>query len=653
MSWSPDGKRLASASYDKTVIVWDAQTGEKVRSLEGHSDWVNKVSWSPDGKRLASASEDKTVIVWDAQTGEKIRSLTGHSAPVESVSWSPDGKRLASGSGDKTMIVWDAQTGEQIRSLKGHSHWIDTVSWSPDGKRLASASRDDTVIVWDAESGAKIHTLEGHSNCVESVSWSPDAKRLASASRDRTVIVWDAQTGEKIRSLEGHSATVESVSWSPDGKHLASGSADKTVIVWDAQTGELLRQSGTFGLDWISFTPQGYYHSSLAAEQFIRWRIPGEKGEWPRLVAASQFRDTFYRPDLFRYLFSEGNVARALARADDERGARTRFTDVAKEAPPVVLVTAPKHLSKVTEAEIRVEATAASVGEQPVSSLQLEVNGQPEGRIQRVQEPKPGQVAAEWLRVPLRPGENTLRIVAKAGGTIGYSDTIRVTRETPEQIKVRLHLLLIGVSKYEHAPEEGGYPELRHAASDARRIRDIFVQQGKGLYDDIPEPVVLLDAEADRDKIQDALQAFSERMGKDDVGVIFFAGHGDRHNDRLYLAAHDTLKDRLLKTGISASQLRDTLAGTKGRKYLFLDACHAGEVLQRDGGDSIHEDIIRELRKESAGLVIATACRGNQKANEDELGGYFTTALVEGLSGKGPSYNGVIRCKHLKVYVEA
>ena len=562
------------------------------------------VSWSPNGKMLATASSDKTAIVWDAQTGERIRSLPGHSPEARSVSWSPDGKRLATASPwDKTAVVWDAQTGEKLRSFAGHSGYVQSVSWSPDGKWLATASLDDTAIVWDALTGEKIHTLTGHSNKVLSVSWSPDSKRLA------------------------------------------TGSGDGTSAVWNAESGQLLWQSFAFGSDWISFTPQGYYHGSLAAEQFIRWRIPGEKGEWPRLVSASQFRDTFYRPDLFRHLLAEGDVALALTAADAERGAKTPFTDVAKEAPPVVLVTAPRHLSKVTEAEIRVEATAASVGEQPVCSLQLEVNGQPEGRIQRVQEPKPGQVAAEWLRVPLRPGENTLRIVAKAGGTIGYSDTIRVTRETPEQIKVRLHLLLIGVGKYQHAPDDGGYRELQYAASDAERLRDAFTRHGKGLYDEIPEPLVLLDAEATRSKILKALQEFNKRMTKDDVGVIFFAGHGDRFSDRLYLAAHDTLNDQLLDTGISASQLLETLASTKGRKFRFLDACHAGGVFPS------HDDFIRELRKEPTGMVIAAACKNNEVANEDQnRGGYFTCALVEGLS-EAQSLDGVIYARHLKVYV--
>ncbi len=317
-------------------------------------------------------------------------------------------------------------------------------------------------------------------------------------------MVWDAQTGEIIRSLKGHAEMVNSVSWSPNSKRLASASSDGSVVLWNSETGQLLLQLIMIGSDWIGYTPQGYYHGSLAAEQFIRWRIPGEKGEWPRLVAASQFRATFYRPDLFRHLLAEGDVARALGKAD----------------------------------------------------------------------------------------------------------------------------------------------------SDGKRIRDAFFSHGKALYDDIPKPIVLFEEDATREKILDAVQEFGERMTKNDVGIIFFAGHGDKFNDRLYLAAHDTQKTRLVRTGISASQLRDTLAGTKGRKYFFVDACHAGGVFQR-GDASVHEDFIREMRTEATGMVIAAACRDNEVANEDEkVGGYFSHALAEGLSGKAANFRGVIYPKHLKVYVE-
>ena len=371
-------------------------------------------------------------------------------------------------------------------------------------------------------------------------------------------------------------------------------------------------------------------------------------------MGPEQFRDTFYRPDLFRHLLAEGSVYKALARADAERGKPTKPTDITRELSPIVLITAPENHAKVMKPDLRVKAIATSVGIHPVESLQLELNGQPEGRIQRVQEPKLGRVDAEWPAVQLRPGENTIRVIARAGGTTGPSDPVKVTYVSRDQIEIRLRILVIGVDKYKLAPDAGGYKELRHAAEGAKKVGEAFARFGGGLYTEVLPPKVLLDQEATKDNILDALDQFSRQMAKDDVGVIFYAGHGDKSNDRLYLTTHDTDKTRLVRTSVSASQMRDLLAGTKGRVYLFLDACHSGAITQRSGnGDSIHEDLIRELRREATGTVIATACRGDEFALEDEEhGGFFTYALVEGLSGKARSPNGAVYARNLKVYVE-
>jgi WD40 repeat protein/serine/threonine protein kinase len=265
VAFSPDGQRLASASGDKTVKVWDAQTGQELLTFKGHTGDVESVAFPPDGKRLASASKGRReqgkelpgeVKIWDAQTGQELLNFKGHTNAVRSVVFSPDGKRLASGSVFETVKIWDAQTGQELLAFKGGPY---SLAFSPDGKRLASASFDNTMKVWDAQTGQELLSLKGHIHFVSSVTFSRDGKRLASASRDNTVKVWDAQTGQELLTLKGHTGGVWSVAFSPDGKRLASASYDGTVKIWDATASQEARTfSGhTAGVRSVAYSPDG------------------------------------------------------------------------------------------------------------------------------------------------------------------------------------------------------------------------------------------------------------------------------------------------------------------------------------------------------------------------------------------------------------
>jgi WD40 repeat protein/serine/threonine protein kinase len=259
LALSPDGLHVAAGSLEGKVIISDVATGQKIRTLvHDRQGAVNCAAYSPAGHLLASAGNDRTLKLWDSETGELVATLQGHAGEVYSVAFSPDGTFLATGSKDHTIKLWDATTCEELRSFRGHTSSVAGLGFSSDGRRLVSATGLEPRLhgtphelkVWDVATGQELLALPTQpGGGVNSVAFSPDGQHILAAPFDGLVKVWDATTGEEVRFGE---LPVRGgvLAFSPDGQRLAT-KIDSGVKLWDAQTGQEILTLGAPKLDAV------------------------------------------------------------------------------------------------------------------------------------------------------------------------------------------------------------------------------------------------------------------------------------------------------------------------------------------------------------------------------------------------------------------
>ncbi|ETO26153.1 hypothetical protein RFI_10982 [Reticulomyxa filosa] len=239
--FSPDDRKVVSASDDETVRIWDVESGKEIHILKGHSSWVNYATFSPDGNTVASCSEDKTVRLWNVQSGQ-LQIVLNHLSGVTMVQFSPDGQVIASCSVDRDIRIWGARSGILLHLCQGPVHWTNDLQFSPNSQHIVSSSSTKMIFIWNANDGSLLHEFDGSLRPVRRSQFSPDGACIVSCSDDKEIRILNAKSGTEIRRLKGHSDVVSDVKFFPDGEKIVSSSNDNTIRLWDFGTGQEIQK---------------------------------------------------------------------------------------------------------------------------------------------------------------------------------------------------------------------------------------------------------------------------------------------------------------------------------------------------------------------------------------------------------------------------
>jgi hypothetical protein len=415
---------------------------------------------------------------------------------------------------------------------------------------------------------------------------------------------------------------------------------------------------------WVLWTPSGYYDCSPGAEDLIGWHVNNGRDQAADFYPVAQFRATYYRPDVIQRVLQTGDEAAALKQANEAAGRKQQQADIARQLPPIVEIISPTDNSEVTTAEVTIRYRIRTPSGEPVTAIKALVDGRPIGARLLVDEQTNND--ARELRVPLAERDSIVSIIAENRYAPSVPATIHLkwrgrsvkvtdpSTATAIVIKPKLYVLAVGVSRYANEKYN-----LHYADKDARDFVVAMLAQKGLLYRDVViyHDKALTNKEATKDEILDGLDWVRKETTSNDIAMVFFAGHGVNDQSNYYFfCPYQINPERLLRTGVAFSDIKNAVSAIAGKALFFVDTCHSGNSIGmagRRGGLDINI-VINELASAQNGVIVFSASTGSESSYEraEWNNGAFTKSLIEGLNGAAEIGNtGRITYKMLDLYV--
>jgi len=663
LSMSSDGNYVVTGcgpgNGERINNIFSIPSGKNITRFDKHKNIVLATAISPDNSTVATGGgDDQEIYLWDIKTGKDTLKMAGNGNVAWSVGFARDGNSIAWGNAwgsrslfkygslQKSFIIANNATGmapgPALSSDDGYIRGIEKIG----DISIRTQNGDVHPTLEILKNGAVAHKItrgQTDGGVHESLTLSPDGATVISGGGNGFLTSYDTNTGQKLKKFIGHTSDVWGVAISADGQRLVSGSVDQTVRVWDVKTAKPL-MTLFYGSDdeWVAWTPEGFYAASENGEQYIGYHINNGEARAADYVRVDQVGDIFYRPDLVAKKVSGGfeeDIQLEVARLGDIR------TVMLSGLPPEIRIQNPQDTVSVEKnVTVKFSMTVKKGGR---GRIEYRINGALVRLADRGTSPmfvNDSRIIEMEEDITLPAETNRIEIIAynRNGNIASTPVSITVRYKNPLNEAPSLYALAVGVTEY----EESGL-NLKHAAADALALKEKLKNRGDRLFKTI-DIKTLTNQDATRENIRREFLKMAGRVQTSDVFILYLAGHAKSIGGDYYFIPHDALyenEESFKKASVSHKLLISLMKEIVSLKTLIImDTCYAGEGLKlifaglllpsRGSAGLIDEKSAIQRLTRSSGRSILAATSGKNAQEGKEGHGFFTWALLQGLSGK-------------------